>query len=935
MGLAGGATALNSCGLERQTEKIIPYLVPPDDGVIPGVATYTQTTCTECPAGCGASVKVVDYRAGKLEGVAVHPVNDGALCMRGQASLSRLYHPDRVQTPLKKDARGDFAEISWDEAYDMITTALKASSSQGFGFKGQKNTKTKNVFLSGRTSGTLSELIDLFCSGSAVERLPEFELFSYAAIRKANETLFGRAELPSFRIEDADFMLTVGADLFETFVSPVSHAAQFARAKKNSHFEWTHVEPHASLTGFQAKRRYSVTPGSEPYLLTFLLTKVSRMNVAGDRHIADVIEALPKLTDRGFAEKTGLTVEQLNGIAESLLSARKPLVIAGGVSTTQAVGFETALLAGLLQWAVGMIGSTVDFDHAENYDHVGAAGDVVELSSRLGENGIGVLFVSNVDAAAGSQATLGLENIDKAGLSVGLTEFMNDTMRQCDVILPLSDTLESWGDAIPKRGLVNVIQPAVEPLYDTRTTGDILLQLVGRLTGNTPAASYQEFLFAKWRSRYGRQSVETLLVDGFLRRPTTRTAVNLDHLATRRRLRSLKITDAVAWPILMVTPSIRSFDGRSGDLALLSEIPDPLTTITWGGWLSISQADAAEKGLEDKDEVRVASSEWTAKLPVKIQRGLPRGVMMVQCGSVKPVPLSIDPRSGGVIASLEGVSIEKTAMSLAVPIMSGSQSQEGRKIIPEPSHGGERHHHDPEATLYPDNVYPEYRWGLVIDLNLCIGCGACVSACYVENNVPVVGPEEHLLGREMSWLRIEPYDAKNDHVEFQPMMCQHCGNAPCEAVCPVFATYHNPEGLNAQVYNRCVGTRYCANNCPYKVRRFNWYDTKRPSALNPTRNPEVSIRGRGVMEKCSFCVQRIRSARDVAKDRKSKINDGEVTTACAQTCPTKAMVFGDLQDENSEVYRWAHSERAYRVLEPLGTSPGVHYLRNKWKNDHA
>jgi molybdopterin-containing oxidoreductase family iron-sulfur binding subunit len=223
---------------------------------------------------------------------------------------------------------------------------------------------------------------------------------------------------------------------------------------------------------------------------------------------------------------------------------------------------------------------------------------------------------------------------------------------------------------------------------------------------------------------------------------------------------------------------------------------------------------------------------------------------------------------------------------------------------------------------------------MAIDLDLCIGCSACASACYVENNVPVVGAKLHNNGREMSWLRIEPFYEEGEG-QFQPMLCQHCTNAPCESVCPVFATYHNVVGINAQVYNRCVGTRYCLNNCPYKVRRFNWFDSDRPSEMNMTRNPEVSVRGRGIMEKCSFCVQRVRSARDVAKDEDRKIVDGEVRPACAQTCPTNAIAFGNLQDENSTVRRWSTSSRAYRVFEQLGTGPAVFYLRDKWKNDHG
>jgi molybdopterin-containing oxidoreductase family iron-sulfur binding subunit len=222
---------------------------------------------------------------------------------------------------------------------------------------------------------------------------------------------------------------------------------------------------------------------------------------------------------------------------------------------------------------------------------------------------------------------------------------------------------------------------------------------------------------------------------------------------------------------------------------------------------------------------------------------------------------------------------------------------------------------------------------MVIDLDLCVGCSACAAACYVENNIPVVGPDRHREGREMSWIRVGPYYNENGTVDFLPMMCQHCENAPCETVCPVYATYHNPEGLNAQVYNRCVGTRYCSNNCPYKVRRFNWFDHDRPSGENATQNPEVSVRDRGVMEKCTFCIQRIRSARDTATDEKRLIKDGEVVPACAQTCPTKAITFGNLMDENSEVTKLAHSDRAFQALGHLGTDPGVFYLKRRRKDN--
>ena len=288
-------------------------------------------------------------------------------------------------------------------------------------------------------------------------------------------------------------------------------------------------------------------------------------------------------------------------------------------------------------------------------------------------------------------------------------------------------------------------------------------------------------------------------------------------------------------------------------------------------------------------------------------------------------PLRTEKRTGGTIEYIEKVTIGKTGKMAAIPILSGSPSQQGRGLIPDPSHRDEKQHHGRES-LYPEHVHKEYRWAMAIDLALCNGCSACVAACYIENNIPVVGKKDHLKGREMSWLRIEPFYGEAGNVDFLPMLCQQCHSAPCETVCPVYAAYHNPEGLNVQVYNRCVGTRYCSNNCPYKVRRFNWFWHRWEKPLNRMLNPELQARGAGVMEKCTFCIQRIRAAKDKAKDGSRTVRSGEVTTACAQSCPTGAITFGNLLDPESRVYRLAHSGRAYRVFEGLGTDPSVYYL---------
>ncbi|NIM19091.1 MAG: 4Fe-4S dicluster domain-containing protein [Candidatus Latescibacteria bacterium] len=936
MGVTSGATFLSSCGLERPAEKLIPYLVPPEDGIVPGQAVYVKTTCMECPAHCGISAKVRESMPVKLEGLSAHPINEGGLCMRGQASLERLYHPERVKSPLLRDSEGNFKHITWDRAYDMILEALKASVQRPIGSPGGKPGR-KNLYLSGRTTGTLSRLIDEFCKELDIERLPEFDFYSYAAIREAYRILFDKPEVPSYKIDRADFMLTIGADILETFVSPVSHAAQFSRAKRTGHFSWFHVEPHVTLTGLQADERFSIVPGSEAYLLAYLLKHCSART---DKFKQRMIDLMPEIGVEAAAEKSAISQAHLERIAQRLSHAKNPLVIAGGVATQQEGGLEIAFLAGLLQWQMGMAGRTIDFAGSTDYDAVGTFKDLLSLSERLEKDEVSVLFVSNTDPLSSCPESYKLrDNLRKAALTVGITDLLTETMQECNLILPLSHSLESWGDTSPNKKLMTLLQPAIEPLFDTKSEGDMMLGIMRRGVRESRAVIYQQYIFESWARDHGGAAVEAFLQNGFLeKRIGVRVLKSRPSLSTVESfLKRLHLPEPKSGPTLVISPSIRSYDGRSSVLPMLNEVPDPLTTISYGQWVSISEADARELELKDRDEVRINLDGWSVELPVKIQPGLRRSVMVVQQGSAR-WHLQVDERSGEAISRINGVSFEKTGRTVQIPILSGSTSQEGRGVIPRP---GEVHHPREEGgrSIYPEPDYPEYRWAMAIDLDLCIGCAACAVACHIENNVPLVGKEEHLKGREMSWLRIEPYYekqrilGKREHSHFLPMMCQQCDYAPCEPVCPVYATYHNPEGLNAQIYNRCVGTRYCSNNCPYKVRRFNWFDHDRPKPLDRMVNPDVSTRDRGVMEKCTFCVQRIRGAKDAAKDEGRKVRDGEVIPACAQSCPTQAIVFGNILDPNATVYKWAHSDRAYRTFDHLGTGPGVYYL-SKGRTKH-
>jgi Fe-S-cluster-containing dehydrogenase component len=870
-GLASGAAAA-SCGT-KEPERLIPYLVPPDDGVLPGEARWVPATCTECPAGCGVLARVRDGRPVKLEGNGDHPVNKGGLCMRGQASLARLYHPDRIKTPLIKEG-GTYKEISWDAALGKIKSAL-----------GNASTAKKNYFLSGRTTGAIVDVIDQFCARWKVTRLPEFEVYSHSNIRKANGYVFGMPRIPDYRIDKADFLLTIGADILETFVSPVRFARMIAESRENNpNFKWIHIEPHFSLTGANADTRFALKPGTETALLETLLSSAGR------------------------AEKTGLSGETLDKIAGLLASAPAPLIITGGVSTAHASGLKAAVQTAMIQKRTGMPGKTMDLGSAFNYDRVGSFRELKDFTGVLEQDGANVFFLSRT-SAVDVYPPLG-KALRSAALRVGVGDLMTDTMKSCDVILPLSHSLESWGEEVSMWGTTSVLQPAFQPLYNTLSPGDILLRL------SEDPSTYQSLLAGRWR-----ESGKDLIEKGFIQIPAGSLEGHEDSQAVQEALNAAPATLG-GKAALVCTPSIRAYDGRSAELDLLKEIPDPLSTISWGKWFSISEADAMDLKVEDRDEIFLDTPNSTFKLPVKIQPGLPKGVVMIQRPHLQE---SLHIGEGDEIPAIFPVTRLKAAgSSLSIPILSGSMLAAGRGILPDDPVSREAHR---KATFYPKHAHKDYRWALAVDLDRCTGCGACVGACYVENNIPLTGALEHARGREMSWLRVEPFFNEKGRLEFIPMMCQQCDNAPCEPVCPVIATYHNPEGLNVQVYNRCVGTRYCSNNCPYKARRFNWLDHPLPGAAGLMTNPDLSRRPKGVMEKCTFCIQRIRYSEDKAKDEKRKVRDGEVIPACAQSCPTGAIAFGNLLDPASSVAKLAASGRAYRMLEELGTEPAVYYLK--------
>ena len=543
--------------------------------------------------------------------------------------------------------------------------------------------------------------------------------------------------------------------------------------------------------------------------------------------------------------------------------------------------------------------------------------------------------------------------------------------------------MESWGDCSPRGGVRGLMQPVVRPLGDSKHFGEVLIEL-SRTAGNVSSrlagfGSYYEFIVDAWRGiaravepgKPFRTFWEDALRKGghfeSLESHSVRLAARASSFAWRGPLiesidevqsrQSRDETEDKESATMVVYPSQIHYDGRGANKPWLQELQDPVLQNVWGNYIEVSRTMAERMGVETGDVLKVVSPYSSIDGPAHVSRRLQGDVVAVSMGQghtrygkfqdkigVNPVrllPWSFDEMSGQGAYLTVNVKLEKTGRRDALPTPEGNPYDEGRGIAGVIGLGAlrdltreEQHElpHDDEEEfeeLLSPHDHPRHRWGMVIDLNACNGCGACVTACYAENNIPVVGREQYAKGREMTWMRVERYYTKGqpDEVVFVPMLCQQCDNAPCETVCPVYATYHTPEGLNAQIYNRCVGTRYCANNCPYAVRRFNWFAYKFPEPLNQQLNPNVTVRSKGVMEKCSFCVQRIAAARGKAKDEKRPIRDGEIITACSQTCPTGAITFGDLKDPDSAVSRKSRDARGYKILEHINTKPSVTYLK--------
>lgn len=962
LGVAGGgAVALSGCA--TAPEKLIPYLVQSEDQV-PGIPTYYASTCTECSAGCGLHVKTREGRAIKLEGNPEHPVNKGKLCARGQASLQGLYNPGRIRSPMVRNGAG-WKELTWDDAIGRLVAAVQKGGAP-------------LAVLSGAARGTFSDLLADWTTtaGGSVTR---WEPFDYIPMREANKLTFGRDEVPAHDFASAKYILSFGADFLDTWLSPTENQLGYSKSHgfHGDAARHVHIAPRRDLTGLNADEWLAAAPGTEASVALAMAGVVAGRRGGAGPYAGMLAQWTPEAAEKA----SGVPAAFIRRVALEFAAQSPTLAVAGGIASQHRAAVELCQAVNVLNAVAGNIGQTVRF--GADLATGDGLGGIQRLLSAMDAGQVGILLVHEANPVYALPASLKFaDRLKKVPFKVATSTWLDETAAQCDLLLPNLHSLERWDDAYSRVGVFGLMQPVMEPVFPVQHTGDVLLNAsrkLGPAFSKFSAPTFQAHLRAAWSERAPDDAAwrAALARGGLYTEPSAAPAVTPTGSAFSAATPAF---DGDGEFVFVPYPHMFLYDGRGANRPWLLENPDPVTKATWSPWIELSAATAKRLDIRRGEVVRIISPHGEITGPAFPYAGLHDDVIAAPLGSghteygqfandrgFNPLALLGAPDAAATFLPYAStrVRLEKTHRYQEVATTEGNPRQLGRGIaeaIPlvyarkgmtireaYRAEGKAAHELNTEEEVsailgwrerqvegrklgnYAE-VHPS--WGLTVDLSKCIGCSACVTACYAENNIPTVGEDQVLRGREMSWMRIERYwegGEGDDPLEarFVPMLCQQCEDAPCEPVCPVFAAYHTVDGLNGQVYNRCVGTRYCSNNCSYKVRYFNWYKYNEkawPEPLQLQLNPDVTVRARGVMEKCTFCVQRIRTAQHFARLEDREVRDGEITTACAQACPSEAIVFGNRRDPDSEVARISRDPRGYRVLEELNTRPAVTYL---------
>lgn len=893
-------------------EKVVPYVRQPEE-IIPGNPLFFASAIAAGGFAEGVLVESHQGRPTKLEGNPDHPASLGTTSAITQASILTLYDPERSQQVLHRGAASNW------EAFVTTFVAVLAASGDGSGV---------HILTEPVRSPSLAGLMRRFLNEYPQAVWHQYDSLGHAGVQLGTELAFGQQLIPDYDLTNANVVVSFDADFTSDYPGRLRYANQLGARRRireaGDNMGRLYVfESSPSGLGSIADHRVPASPAAIAELVTAVAAAVG---VA--------VEA-----PAGTGGVDAVLVQAM--VADLTANAGSSAVFAGPYLPP-----EVQALVHAINVALGNVGSTVSYREAPEAASLTAT-PLQDLVAAVDAGEVSTLLMIGTNPVHTAPAGIGFaQALGRIELTAHVGLYADETAQVADWHVPQAHYLETWGDARAYDGTATITQPLLNPFYGGRSDLEVMAALLGmgELSGYRLVSDY-------WRARvsgtfdsFWRESVYRGVVPG-----TQSPVVNVD-------------TAAVAPPAAAATGLVVAFrpdpsvaDGRWANNGWLQELPKPFTKLVWDNAALVSAATAEEYGLRNGDVVDITVGGRQLELPAWILPGQAAGVVTVHLGFGRSAAGRIGDNIGGNVNALR--TAETDWNTTATMVRTGRRHQlvstqlhsalegtgERRHIVrhgtltefrADPAHPHFVHpvpHH--EADLFPDYEYTSYKWGMVIDMNVCTGCNACVVACQSENNIPIVGKDQVAVGREMHWMRIDGYYGGSiDDPEYyhQPMLCQHCEKAPCEPVCPVGATVHDHEGLNVMVYNRCVGTRYCANNCPFKVRRFNFLQYAELSGtateLSMAANPDVTVRSRGVMEKCTYCTQRISKARIQAGNEGRTIRDGEVVTACQAACPTQAIVFGDLNDPGSAINSHRQSPLNYTLLEDLNVYPRNSYV---------
>jgi MoCo/4Fe-4S cofactor protein with predicted Tat translocation signal len=920
MGASLALAGIPAC-TRQPLEKIVPYVKQPEE-LIPGKPLFFATAMTLGGFATGLLVESHEGHPTKIEGNPEHPASLGATNVFHQAALLDLYDPDRSQAILKNGQPG-----TWEDFIATITGIMQ--SQQAKGGPGVR-ILTETV-----SSPTLYFQIQEFLKLFPETKWHQYEPANRDNVFEGSNLAFGKIVETQFHFDQAKIILSLESDFLYSHPNNVRYARDFA-SRRRANFDGTEmsrlyvVESSPSVTGSNADHRLPWRSGNVEVIAAALMEKLGALD--GNQHNA-VQNYDPE------------TVKWISALAGDLLNNRgQSIVIAGENQPPQ-----VHALAHRLNHFLGNVGKTVTFTESAAANPVNQTQSLRELVDALKRDEVDALFILGGNPAFNAPADFQFaEYLPKAKLQVHLSSDVNETSALCGWHIPQNHFLESWSDARAYDGTVSIVQPLILPLYAGKSAHEVLAAMI-----SPPGRSDYDIVHDCWKSKNPGDDFEKSwrqsLHDGLIQ-----------NTALPAKMVSLRATPfpspAPSSEGLEITfhPDPTIHDGRFANNGWLQELPKPVTKLVWDNAAYISPAFADRKKLTNGKMVEVSMGGRKIRLPIWITPGQADDSIALQFGYGRRQVGRVGNKTGFNTYGLRtadalwigtGAKLIKTGKNYPLITTQTQQTidSEERQIFREGTLDefkknpdfvkNETESPDKSDTLFnpQEFKYDGYRWGMAIDLSACIGCSACTIACQAENNIPVVGKTEVARGRVMHWIRVDSYfrgAPRNPEMIHQPVPCMQCENAPCELVCPVGATVHDKEGLNLQVYNRCVGTRYCSNNCPYKVRRFNFFqyaDHKTPS-LVPMRNPDVTVRWRGVMEKCTYCLQRISEARITSENQNRQIRDGEIKTACQQVCPAQAIVFGDIGDPDSRVSKLKTHQLNFSMLGELNTRPRTTYL---------